>query len=125
MILLVNLLQLLNEIGASPVDIARAYMGHRMSETGDDGALVHLDGHSTKPFIGSSSHDSSIRWPGATVPNRYLTPQTQRSRYGLHDFRRTPYSRSIHSMSKSKVFEIEIQSLFSVPIIKFSYIFMP
>ncbi|XP_031380990.1 nuclear pore complex protein NUP1 isoform X2 [Punica granatum] len=104
-----------NEIGASPVDIARAYMGNRMSEigssavataTGDDRALVDLDGHSSKPFIALPSHNSSIRWPGATVPDRYMTPQTQRSRYGLHDFRRTPYSRTVHSMSKSKPIHI-------------------
>ncbi|KAK4798161.1 hypothetical protein SAY86_030487 [Trapa natans] len=104
-----------NEIGASPVDIARAYMGHRMSEirhssvttdVGDDRALIPVDGCPSKSYLASCSHNSSIRWPGATVPDHYLTPQSQRSRYGRHDFRRTPYSRSIHSLSKSKMFQI-------------------
>ncbi|XP_030511318.1 nuclear pore complex protein NUP1 isoform X2 [Rhodamnia argentea] len=101
-----------DEIGASPVDIARAYMGSRASEVGsilksnlpgDPKALLHVDGHLQKPFSPSPLPKPSVCWPGSVVQDRFLTPQTQRGRHGTPNFCRTPYSRPAHSMSKSKV----------------------
>ncbi|KAI3424558.1 uncharacterized protein J3R85_010573, partial [Psidium guajava] len=100
-----------DEIGASPVDIARAYMGSRTSEVGsilkgnlpeDPKALLHADGSLQKPFSPSPLPKPSVCWPGSVVQDRFLTPQTQRGRHGTPNFRRTPYSRPVHSMSKSK-----------------------
>lgn len=107
-------LQLRDEIGASPVDIARAYMGSRTSEVGsilksslpeDPKALLHGDGYLHKTFSPSPLPKSSVCWPGSVVQDRYLTPQTQRGSHGTPTFHRTPYSRPVHSMSKSKVCE--------------------
>ncbi|KAF8034576.1 hypothetical protein BT93_C0782 [Corymbia citriodora subsp. variegata] len=101
-----------DEIGASPVDIARAYMGSRTSEVGsilksnlpeDPKALLHVDGYLQKPYSPSPLPKSSVCWPGSVVQDRYLTPQTQSSRHATPNFRRTPYSRPVHSMSKSTV----------------------
>ncbi|XP_056162393.1 nuclear pore complex protein NUP1-like isoform X2 [Syzygium oleosum] len=101
-----------DEIGASPVDIARAYMGSRTSEVGsilksnlpeDPKALLHGDGYLHKPFSPSPLPKSSVCWPGSVVQDRYLTPQTQRGSHGTPTFHRTPYSRPVLSMSKSKV----------------------
>ncbi|GMP60138.1 hypothetical protein CsSME_00023134 [Camellia sinensis var. sinensis] len=104
------------EIGASPVDIARAYMGSRVSEVGadfkriiskDERDVLHADGFASEPLIPSPSAKSSVCWPGAMVQDQhgYSTPQSinSSSRYRLHNFPRTPYSRTIYSMSKSKL----------------------
>lgn len=101
-----------DEIGASPVDIARAYMGSRASEVGsilksnlpeDPKALLRVDGCLQKPYSPSPLPKSSLCWPGSVVQDQYLTPQTQRGRHATPNFRRTPYSRPVHSMSKSMV----------------------
>lgn len=94
------------------MDIARAYMSNRKSETGlvsdkipdDERALLH-GGQMSKPFIPSMSPSPSTCWPGAMSESQrgYLTPRSQRGRFGLHDFPRTPYSRSVFSKSRSKV----------------------
>ncbi|KAI4335707.1 hypothetical protein L6164_014329 [Bauhinia variegata] len=100
-----------DEVGASPIDIARAYMNSRASEVGhiceniiqeSKSTAVHGKGAATKPFVPLPSPKPSAYWPGAVVHDAYLTPQNERSRYGLHNFPRTPYSRTILSKSKSR-----------------------
>lgn len=100
-----------DEIGASPMEIARAYMNSRASEVGPssksitqtiESAVLHSDEAVLKPYDPSPSKKSSTGWPGAVVQNTYGTPQSQRSRYGLHDHPRTPYSRTLLTKSRSK-----------------------
>ncbi|KAI3801840.1 hypothetical protein L1987_29957 [Smallanthus sonchifolius] len=93
-----------DEVAASPIDIAKAYMGSRTSELGFNNSNISTDRRehgdnnlfSSKPHFLTPSSKSSTCWPGAMVQDNraYLTPQTQRSRYGLHNFPRTPYSRT-------------------------------
>ncbi|KAI3694823.1 hypothetical protein L1987_77804 [Smallanthus sonchifolius] len=94
-----------DEVAASPIDIAKAYMGSRASELGfntySNISTVGRDQQSndvipSKPHFLTPSSKSSTCWPGAMVQDQrgYLTPQNQRSRYGLHNFPRTPYSRT-------------------------------
>nr|XP_023893689.1 nuclear pore complex protein NUP1 isoform X1 [Quercus suber]POF21385.1 nuclear pore complex protein nup1 [Quercus suber] len=107
-------LKLRDQVGASPVEIARAYMGNRASEIGlgsknitseDERALLHGDESAAKPFIQSPSPKPSACWPGSMAQDQhgYLTPQSQRSKFGLHNFPRTPYSRTIFSKSKTRI----------------------
>lgn len=114
---LYEILQRPDEVGASPVEIARAYMEARTSEIGlgskskmlkDERNLPPSEAIVSNPFIASPSPKPPICWPGAMVQNQrsYLTPQGQRSRLGLSDFPRTPYSRTIYSKSRSKVLEV-------------------
>ncbi|PKI61205.1 hypothetical protein CRG98_018396 [Punica granatum] len=68
-----------------------------------------VQGHATAPeFASGLKGEKQEAWN--RVSGEILTPlskaNTQRSRYGLHDFRRTPYSRTVHSMSKSKPIHI-------------------
>ncbi|KAJ8753119.1 hypothetical protein K2173_017670 [Erythroxylum novogranatense] len=102
------------DVGASPVEIARAYMENRTPKLDygrvsvsprDEGATHQNYNLATKPFDLLSSPKSSICWPGATVQDRhaYMTPQNQSGKLGLHSFARTPYARSRFSMSNSKV----------------------
>lgn len=114
-----EIFQLHDQVGASPVEIARAYMGNRASEIGvgsknitseDERALLHGDESAAKPFIQSPSPMPSACWPGSMAQDQhgYLTPQSQRSKFGLHNFPRTPYSRTIFSKSKTRVCIIEL-----------------
>ncbi|KAF7806397.1 nuclear pore complex protein NUP1 [Senna tora] len=100
-----------DDICASPVEIAKAYMGSRALEAGPSSkSVVHNVENSVllgneaaiKPYVPSPSSKSSACWPGAVVQDSYLTPQSQSSRYGLYNFPRTPYSRTILSKSKSR-----------------------
>ncbi|KAI4344141.1 hypothetical protein L6164_011407 [Bauhinia variegata] len=100
-----------DEFGASPIDVARTYMNSRASEAGPNCESFKLDSKSSvslgsgaaiKPHVPLPSPKPSAYWPGAVVHDAYLTPQNERSRYGLHSFRRTPYSRTILSKSKSR-----------------------
>ncbi|KAJ0560935.1 hypothetical protein HanHA300_Chr06g0217061 [Helianthus annuus] len=95
-----------DEVAASPIDIAKAYMGSRASESGfktygnntsTAGREQQInDVFPSKPHFFTPSSKSSTCWPGAMVQDHrgYLTPQSQRSRYGLHNIPRTPYSRT-------------------------------
>lgn len=107
-----------DEVGASPIEIAKAYMGSRTLERGnsskgmilkDERSLVYGAELASKPFIPSPSPKPSACWPGAMLQDErdLPTPQSQRGRYGLHNFPRTPYSRTIFSKSKSKVYVTE------------------
>lgn len=89
-------------------------MENRTSEVGygthslvskDEGTIPSSEELVLKPFLPSPVPKSSPCWPGALVQDQrgYMTPQSQRGRIGLHNFPRTPYSRTIYSKSKSKV----------------------
>ncbi|KAM6580141.1 hypothetical protein CsatA_003915 [Cannabis sativa] len=101
-----------DDVCASPIDIAKAYMGSRTLETGHSvkGMISKEERNSlysadfvSKPFMSSPS--SKPCWPGAMLQDEqdHLTPQSQSGRYGLHNIPRTPYSRTIFSKSKSKL----------------------
>ncbi|GMH04530.1 hypothetical protein Nepgr_006370 [Nepenthes gracilis] len=103
----------LQEIGALPVEIARAYMGSRTLEMGsgytssvprDEIFSLYTDELAAKKFVPSPLPKSSICWPGAIMQDSpgYSTPFHQGGRIGL----RTPYSRTIYSKSKSKLFPL-------------------
>ncbi|KAK2966216.1 hypothetical protein RJ640_010033 [Escallonia rubra] len=113
--------QMRDEIPASPVDIARAYMESRTSETGLGSYSTVLNGERTlrrsdefasKPFFPPPSPRSSTCWPGAMLEDQrtYMTPQSQRGRYGLHSFPQTPYSRTLLSKSKTKLTQSKADS---------------
>lgn len=102
-------------VSASPVDIARAYMAHRTTEEGQDLHNFTSNGERAQPtsefarkplLLPSPSPKPSICWPGSLVHNRHghTTPQSLRGRSRLQDFPRTPYSRTILSKSKTKVY---------------------
>ncbi|KAL0333980.1 UNVERIFIED_CONTAM: hypothetical protein Sangu_1554200 [Sesamum angustifolium] len=100
-------------VSASPIDIARAYMAGRTSEGGYDlynfmskaERAQPINDFARNPLLPSPSPKPSICWPGAMVHDRhgYTTPQSQRVRHRLHDFPRTPYSRTILSKSSTKL----------------------
>ncbi|KAL6519120.1 hypothetical protein OROGR_018440 [Orobanche gracilis] len=100
-------------VSASPIDIARSYMAGRTVEGGHDfkktKSIVERDQPSIefarKPLLPPPSSKPSVCWPGSVVHDRhgYATPQSQMGRLLLHDFPRTPYSRTILSKSKTKL----------------------
>ncbi|XP_071724169.1 uncharacterized protein [Rutidosis leptorrhynchoides] len=107
-----------DEVAASPIDIARAYMGKRTSEVGINTYNSTLTGgkeqHHNDVFPSESQIHTpksklSTCWPGAMVQDQrgYMTPQSQRGGYGLHNFRQTPYSRTIYSKSKPKLNQLQ------------------
>ncbi|KAK6945112.1 hypothetical protein RJ641_026214 [Dillenia turbinata] len=106
-----------DEIGASPVEIAKAYMGSRMTETGlpsqsmisKKGSLLRGDESASKPFFLSPSPKPSVCWPGAIIQEQsgYMTPQVRRGNFSLQKFPRTPYSRSVYSKPQSKLTELQ------------------
>ncbi|KAL8502821.1 hypothetical protein ACS0TY_021809 [Phlomoides rotata] len=101
-------------VGASPIDIARAYMANRVSEGGEDlhnfmlnteRAQLDFEFARKPPLFPLASPNPSVCWPGAVVHDRhgFATPQSQRVRHRLHDFSGTPYSRTILSKSTTKL----------------------
>ncbi|XWS70708.1 hypothetical protein CRYUN_Cryun03dG0070600 [Craigia yunnanensis] len=103
-----------DEIGSSPIEIAKAYMASQTSEVNlgsesiiskDEGLKMLGDDFASEPFVLLPSPNPSSCWLGSLVQEQhgYLTPQSQRGRFGLHNIPRTPYSRSIYSKSKSKL----------------------
>ncbi|XP_026454553.1 nuclear pore complex protein NUP1-like isoform X2 [Papaver somniferum] len=106
-------LSIRDQVGASPIDIAKAYMGGHTSESGLDSQSVLLrdertpitDRFSSRLSIPLPLPKPSVCWPGAMVQDQwaYQTPQTQNRRIGLHNLARTPYSRPTHSRSTSKL----------------------
>ncbi|XP_026387703.1 nuclear pore complex protein NUP1-like isoform X1 [Papaver somniferum] len=99
-----------DQVGASPIDIAKAYMGGCTSKSGLNSQSVLertpiTDRFSSKLSIPSPLPKPSVCWPGAIVQNQqaYQTPQTQNRRIGLHNLARTPYSRPTHLRSTSKL----------------------
>ncbi|XP_054820772.1 nuclear pore complex protein NUP1-like [Prosopis cineraria] len=95
-----------DDIGASPVEIAKAYMGSRAFEVGPsskstvhtvESGMLHGNEAAIKPYVPSLSPKTSACWPGVMVQDSYTTPLSQSRGYGLHNFPRTPYSRTILS----------------------------
>ncbi|XP_047309882.1 nuclear pore complex protein NUP1 isoform X2 [Impatiens glandulifera] len=105
------------DVGASPVDIAKAYMGSRVSRGrdsrnvnmlgGEEGALLSGDvtpfpmGKTSefvsKPFPSNSpSNKSLVCWPGSMPRENhsYPTPQSASGRYGHLYSPRSPYTRN-------------------------------
>ncbi|GAA0143077.1 hypothetical protein LIER_03842 [Lithospermum erythrorhizon] len=101
-----------DKIGASPIDIAKSFMGSRKLEPCATPSSVSAKAEETlqliesvsKPLILSPSPMSSPHWPGTMVADqrRYVSPLSHEGRYGIHDFPRTPYSRTIYSKSRAK-----------------------
>ncbi|XP_015579678.2 nuclear pore complex protein NUP1 isoform X2 [Ricinus communis] len=113
--------KLQNNVGASPIEIARAYMENRTLGIGfgtnsliskDEGKVPRGDELAVKSYIPSPAPKSSPCWPGASVEDQrgYMTPQSQRGRFGLHNFPRTPYSRSIYTKTKSRSIQLQANS---------------
>ncbi|KAG4194472.1 hypothetical protein ERO13_A06G055000v2 [Gossypium hirsutum] len=105
---------LLNDTAPSPIEIAKAYMANRTSESNlgsksiiskDERPTMLADDFASEPFVPFASPKPSTCWPGSMVHDQrsYRTPQSQRGRFGLHNIPRTPYSRTIYSKSKSKM----------------------
>ncbi|KAA3476910.1 Triosephosphate isomerase [Gossypium australe] len=104
----------LNDTAPSPIEIAKAYMANRTSESNlgsksiiskDERPTMLAEDFASEPFVPFASPKPSTCWPGSMVHDQrsYLTPQSQRGRFGLHNIPRTPYSRTIYSKSKSKM----------------------
>ncbi|XP_065859498.1 uncharacterized protein [Euphorbia lathyris] len=98
-----------DDIGSSPIEIARAYMAHRTSGVGF-GTTSSMSRDSNE-LVGKPSQAlrSTLRWPGALVQDQhgYMIPQTQRKRFGFHNFPRTPYSRTNHSTTKFRLIQLQ------------------
>ncbi|MCD9558436.1 hypothetical protein HAX54_015810 [Datura stramonium] len=92
-----------DEVGASPIDIAKAYMGSRRLSKGNDSYGFVSKGEQTTQnrFHPPPSPKLSTCWPAAMVQDQHghFTPQNQRG-YGLVDFPRTPYSRTLLPKSR-------------------------
>ncbi|VFQ73626.1 unnamed protein product [Cuscuta campestris] len=109
-----------DEIGASPIDVAKAYMGSRMADQSPSHRSFLSKGqqdpeNAYKNFVPPPLPKPSPCWPGTMASERNQglnTPQNQRSRYGLHDFPRTPYSRTLLSKSRtnSRGLDFSLQS---------------
>ncbi|EPS59082.1 hypothetical protein M569_15728 [Genlisea aurea] len=100
-----------DEVFATPIDIARAYMAGCASERDHDNsnfkskieqAKRSNDFTWKKPFLSSPSPKPSMCEPGAVLHDHPSTPQYERARHRIHELARTPYSRSIMSKSSSK-----------------------
>lgn len=114
--------QIGDETGLSPAELAKAYMGGQTPSSSSkvfaarnekdsfDGGLF-----GAKSFVASPSTKPSACWPGIKLSEQsgFETPQNQRGSYGLQNFPRTPYSRSILSNSKSKVCGAFLKYLFA------------
>lgn len=92
-----------DEVGASPIDIARAYMGSRRLSKGNDsyGFVSKGEQAPQNRFHPPPSPKSLTCWPAAMVQDQHghFTPLNQRG-YGLVDFPRTPYSRTLLPKSR-------------------------
>ncbi|KAM3360666.1 nuclear pore complex protein NUP1 isoform X1 [Capsicum galapagoense] len=87
-----------DEVGASPIDIAKAYMGSRRLSKGNDRYGFISKGEKVHP---PPSPKSLICRPAAMVQDKHahFTPLNQRG-YGRVDFPRTPYSRTLLPKSR-------------------------
>lgn len=118
-ILFYETLQLPNETGCSPIELAKAYMAMRTSEVNlgskcaipkDERPTVLSDNFESESFVPLPSPMSSSCWLGSMVQNQCgcLTPHSRRDRFGLHNIPRTPYFRTLYSKSKLKVWNFKI-----------------
>ncbi|XP_010493129.1 PREDICTED: nuclear pore complex protein NUP1 isoform X1 [Camelina sativa] len=109
--------QIHDEAGLSPAELAKAYMGGQTSLSSSQGFVARneKDCFDTGMLVGKSSLASpsskpSACWPGikSTEQSGFATPQ--RESFGLQNFPRTPYSRTILSNSKSKLMQLQNDS---------------
>ncbi|CAA7409879.1 unnamed protein product [Spirodela intermedia] len=103
-----------DEVGVSPVEIAKAFMEFRSSSSSDQGIHGRFLKNERSPLRGrgsaantvtsSDSPMSQICWPGAVLRSdqRYFTPQSQRGRSGLRNTPRTPCPEEIFQSSLTK-----------------------
>ncbi|TYG66648.1 hypothetical protein ES288_D05G018100v1 [Gossypium darwinii] len=80
-------------------------VGSKSAISKDERPIVLSDNFESESFVPLPSPKSSTCWPGSMVQDQrgYLTPHSQRGRFGLHNIPRTPYFRTIYSKSKSKL----------------------
>ncbi|KAL5975863.1 hypothetical protein ACLOJK_020191 [Asimina triloba] len=99
-----------DEVGNSPVEIAKAFMESRTS-------ALSLKSHSPLkdkkiPALSNDFTSSALKsptcWPGAVVQDEphFLTPQAERSRTVIRHFPRSPYHGSIPSRSVSRLHDV-------------------
>uniref|UniRef100_A0A7C9EHL5 Uncharacterized protein n=1 Tax=Opuntia streptacantha TaxID=393608 RepID=A0A7C9EHL5_OPUST len=108
-----------NEIGASPVDIARAYMGSRTSELSflsknliSKSEKFSLGNEfSSKAFMPSPLQTTPVRWPGAMTQDvqGYSTPQSQKKQIWPSEFSADPLFKDNVSKIPSQVDSIARQ----------------
>ncbi|KAK4713090.1 hypothetical protein R3W88_018997 [Solanum pinnatisectum] len=102
-----------DEVGASPIDIARAYMGSRRLSKGNDsyGFVSKVEQAPQNRFHPPPSPKSSTCWPAAMVQDQHghFTPLNQRG-YGLVEFPRTPYSRTLLPKSRDRQTQSQVGS---------------
>ncbi|CAN8300785.1 unnamed protein product [Cochlearia groenlandica] len=104
-----------DEASLSPAELAKAYMGgHASSSSQGFGARNEKNGFDrgifgAKSSVGSPLSKPSTCWPGIKSSEQYGydTPQSQRGNFGLQNFPRTPYSRTILSNSRSKMMQLQ------------------
>ncbi|CAA0403824.1 unnamed protein product [Arabidopsis thaliana] len=111
--------QIRDEVGLSPAELAKAYMGGQTSSSSSQGFVARnekdcLDRSMLvgKSSLASPSSKPSACWPGikSSEQSGFATPQSRRESYGLQNFPRTPYSRTILSNSKSKLMQLQNDS---------------
>ncbi|XP_059287877.1 nuclear pore complex protein NUP1 isoform X1 [Lycium ferocissimum] len=107
-----------DEVGASPIDIARAYMGSRRLSKGNDSYGFVSKGEEAPPqnrFHPPPTPKSSTCWPAAMVqdPHGHFTPQNQRGH--IVDFPRTPYSRTLLPKSRDRQTQSQAGSMWLDP----------
>uniref|UniRef100_A0A1J3G961 Nuclear pore complex protein NUP1 n=1 Tax=Noccaea caerulescens TaxID=107243 RepID=A0A1J3G961_NOCCA len=111
--------QIGDEAGLSPAELAKAYMGGQTPSSSSKGFIARnekdcFDGgiFGAKSSVASPSTKPSACWPGIKLSEQsgFETPQSQRGSFGLQNFPRTPYSRSILSSSKSKLMQLQDNS---------------
>ncbi|XP_004242779.2 nuclear pore complex protein NUP1 isoform X1 [Solanum lycopersicum] len=102
-----------DEVGASPIDIARAYMGSRRLSKGNDsyGFVSKVEQAPQNRFHPPPSPKSSTCWPAAMVQDQHghFTPLNQRG-CGLVEFPRTPYSRTLLPKSRDRQTQSQVGS---------------
>ncbi|KAK8294694.1 hypothetical protein V6Z12_D05G016500 [Gossypium hirsutum] len=84
-------------------------VGSKSAISKDERPIVLSDNFESESFVPLPSPKSSTCWPGSMVQDQrgYLTPHSQRGRFGLHNIPRTPYFRTIYSKSKSKLDHVQ------------------
>ncbi|MFQ6638338.1 hypothetical protein Gotur_016775 [Gossypium turneri] len=84
-------------------------VGSKSAISKEERPIVLSDNFESESFVPLPSPKSSTCWPGSMVQYQrgYLTPHSQRGRFGLHNIPRTPYFRTIYSKSKSKLDHVQ------------------
>lgn len=109
-----------DEVGASPIDVAKAYMGSRRLSKGNDSCgFVSKGSQAPQSRFHPPSPKSSTCWPAAMVEDQHghFTPLNQRG-YGFVEFPRTPYSRTLLPKSRDRQTQSQAGSRWLVPSVK-------